>query len=140
VWSTRILTTTRGSVRREIQIRRPAGEVWELVGDPARIHEWFPGIVSCSVSGDERVITTDAGQSITEKVVTLDPLQRRFQYAMDWPICREHLGTVDVLELNERSCLVVYGTDAEPATMALTIGGAAGAALGQLRDLLEAWG
>jgi uncharacterized protein YndB with AHSA1/START domain len=132
------LNANRGSVRREIKIQHPAAEVWELVGDPARIQEWFPGIVSSSVSGDERVITTDAGQSITERVITLDPLQRRFQYAMDWPICREHLGTVDVLELDERTCLVVYGTDAEPATMALTLGGAAGAALGQLRDLIEA--
>jgi uncharacterized protein YndB with AHSA1/START domain len=127
-------------VRREVHIHRPADEVWELVGDPSRVHEWFPGIVSCSVDGDERVITTGSGQTIAERVLTLDPLQRRFQYAMDSPMCRMHLGTVDVLELEERRCLVVYGTDADPATMALAIGGAAGAALEQLRELLEGGG
>jgi hypothetical protein len=124
-------------VRREVHIRRPANEVWELVGDPSRIHEWFPGIVSSSVDGDERVITTASGQTITERVLTLDPLQRRFQYAMESHLCRTHLGTVDVLELGERRCLVVYGTDADPATMALAIAGWAGAALEHLRELLE---
>lgn len=131
------LITHRASVRREVQIRRSAGAVWELVGDPARIHEWFPGIGSCSVDGDERVVTLGSGQAVTEKIITLDPLQRRFQYVMNFPLCREHLGTLDVIELDEQSCLVVYGTDADPATMALTIGGATGAALENLRDILE---
>jgi len=131
------LTTNRASVRREIRIQRPAGDVWKVVGDPTRVHEWFPGIASCSVQGDERVITTAAGQVFTEKLLTLDPLQRRFQYELVSPMCREHLGTIDVLELDERSCLVVYGTDAEPATMALVIAGGTGAALEKLRDLVE---
>lgn len=131
------MTPNRASVRRDIRIRRPAGDVWEVVGNPARVHEWFPGIVSCSVQGDERTITTVGGQVFTEKVFTLDPLQRRFQYALDSPMCRQHLGTVDVVELDDRNCLVVYGTDAEPAAIALVIAGAAGAALECLRDLLE---
>src|SRR5580700_682626 len=91
--------THRASIRREIQIRRSAGVVWELAGDPARIHEWFPGIASSSVEGDERVVTLGSGQAVTEKIITLDPLQRRFQYVMNFPLCREHLGTLDVIEL-----------------------------------------
>jgi hypothetical protein len=83
------------------------------------------------------MITTAAGQVFTERLLTLDPLQRRFQYELDSPMCREHLGTLDVIELDDRNCLVVYGTDAEPATMALVIAGAAGAALESLRDLVE---
>jgi hypothetical protein len=123
-----------------VRIRRPAEEVWELAGDPARVHEWFPGITSCSVQGDERMITTAGGQEINERILTLDPLQRRFQHETNWPLCRQHLGTLDVLELDEGSCLVVYGTDAEPATMALVIAGATGAALGRLRNLIEGGG
>ena len=38
---------TLGSIRHEIRIARPADDVWALVGDPARLHEWFPGIVAC---------------------------------------------------------------------------------------------
>ena len=38
-------------------------------------------------------------------------------------------GTIDVIDLGDGTCLVVYATDADPATMALVIGGAAGSAL-----------
>jgi hypothetical protein len=120
-----------------VRIARPAEEVWGLAGDPARVHEWFPGISSCQVDRDKRMITTAAGHVINEKILTVDPLQRRFQHEADWPMCRHHLGTLDVIELDEQSCLVVYGTDAEPATMALVIGGATGAALDRLREVLE---
>jgi len=51
----------RGSVRYEKRIDAPADDVWELVGDPARLCEWFPGIVSSAVDGDERVVTTATG-------------------------------------------------------------------------------
>ena len=37
------MTAARGSVRRQVRIARPPDEVWALVGDPARIAEWFPG-------------------------------------------------------------------------------------------------
>ena len=47
---------------------------------------------------------------------------------------REHLGTIDVHDLGDGSSLVVYSTDAEPGALALVIGGAARAALGNLAD------
>lgn len=121
-------------------IDRSADEVWGLVGDPTRIPEWFPGIVSCEVSGDERTIVTAGGTPIPERILTLDPLQRRFQYQIEAPICRFHLGTIDVVELGEGRCLVLYATDAEPATVALTIGGGTAAALRNLGDLFGGGG
>ena len=47
---------TYGSVRHEIRVHRPADVVWGLVGDPARLHHWFPGITNCTVDGTQRVI------------------------------------------------------------------------------------
>ena len=108
-----------------------------MVGDPGRLHEWFPGIVSSKVTGDERVIETASGLSLPEKLLTVDRIQRRFQYRITAPIFNEHLGTVDVHDLGDGSSLVVYSVDADPAVMALVIGGAAGAALEKLRDLLD---
>ncbi|MDA8356077.1 MAG: SRPBCC family protein [Actinomycetota bacterium] len=131
------MTPIRASVRRQARIDRPPKEVWDLVGDPARVHEWFSGIVSCNVEGDRRVITTAAGIEMPEKILTVDPLQRRFQYRITAPFLKEHLGTIDVLDVGDGSCLVVYGTDAEPATLALVIAGAAGAALEHLNEVLE---
>jgi len=128
---------TRGTVRREVRFARPAEEVWAIVGDPARIAEWFPGITSATVDGDTRVITTGAGIPMPEQIVTVDPLQRRFQYRITAPMFREHVSTLDVLDLGDGTCLAVYSADADPSTLALVIAGAAGNALAHLRDQLE---
>lgn len=128
---------TRGSVRRAVRIRRPADEVWALLGDPERLPEWFPGIVAAKVEGHRRTITTGAGLEMPEVIVTNDPVQRRFQYRLELPMLKEHLSTLDVHDLGDGTSLAVYAADADPSTMALIIGGAAGAALRHARDLLE---
>jgi len=127
----------RASVRRDVRIERMASQVWELVGDPARIAEWFDGIVSATVEGSRRTVLTGTGISMPETIVTNDSLQRRFQYRIDTPLLREHLSTIDVFDLGDGSSLVSYAADADPAAMALVIAGAAGAALRHLRDILE---
>ena len=71
-----------------------------------------------------------------EQLLTVDPVLRRFQYRITSPLFSEHLGTIDVLDVGDGSCLVVYSTDAQPAPLALVIGGAARAGLAQLPDLL----
>ena len=131
------MTPIRGSVRREVRIARAADDVWAWIGDPARLPEWFPGIVSATVDGTTRTIVTGTGIPMPEEIVTNDPLQRRFQYRITAPMFREHLSTIDVLDLGDGTCLAVYGADAIPSTMALVIAGAAGEALEHLRTILE---
>jgi Polyketide cyclase / dehydrase and lipid transport len=131
------VTAVRGTVRRHVRIKRSASEVWELVGDAARLPEWFPGIVGCTVDGTTRVIFTGSGIPMPEEIVTVDDLLRRFQYRITAGLFREHLSTIDVFDLEDGTCLVVYGVDAEPSTMALIIGGAAGNALENLRRIME---
>lgn len=130
------MTPRRGSVRRHVRIPCSADRVWELVGDPARIHEWFPGIESCTVDGTTRVITTGAGLPIPEEILTNDHIQRRFQYRITGPMFKEHLSTLDVIDLEDGTSLVVYAADAVPATLALVIAGAAGNALANVHRLL----
>lgn len=131
------MTARRGSVRRHVRILCPPDQVWDLVGDPARIHEWFPGIDSCTVDGSTRTIVTGSGLPIPEEIVTHDPIQRRFQYRITGPLFQEHLSTLDVLDLDDGTSLVVYAADAVPDTLALVIAGAAGNALLNVRRLLE---
>jgi hypothetical protein len=131
------VTAPRGSVRRQVRIARPADDVWTIVGDPIRLPEWFPGIVGCTVDGSTRVIETGSGIPIPEELLTVDPLQRRFQYRITGGLVREHLSTIDVLDLGDGTSLVVYGVDADPSTMALIIGGAAGNALEHLKAKME---
>ena len=126
-----------GTVRRQIEIDRPADDVWALVGDPTTIDQWFPGIVGCTVDGTIRTITTNSGLPIPEEIVTIDAIQRRFQYRVTAGFVQHHLGTIDVFELDDGHSLVSYSTDAEPDAMALIIGGATGPALAEIRRLVE---
>lgn len=128
---------TLGSIRHELRIRRPAGDVWQLVSDAARLHEWFPGITACQVDGTTRVITTGAGIPMPEEILVNDPVQRRFQYRITAPIFRHHRGTIDVIDLHDDTCLVVYSTEADPRAMALMIGGGTAEALDELRHQME---
>jgi uncharacterized protein YndB with AHSA1/START domain len=128
---------TRGTVRRQVRIACPPDRVWELVGDPSRIQEWWPGIVESTVDGTSRTIVTASGLPMPEEILTVDPLQHRFQYRITAPMFREHLSTLDVLDLEDGTSLVVYAADADPSTMALVIAGAAGNALENLRTILE---
>jgi hypothetical protein len=127
----------RGGVRRHVRIQRSASDVWARIGDPSRLHEWFPGIASTQVDGTTRVVATAAGVPIPEQIVTNDPLQRRFQYRITGPMFRQHLSTLDVLDLDDDTCVVAYAADAEPSTLALVVAGAAGNALEHLRRLME---
>ncbi len=126
------------SIRHHVVIGRPAADVWELAGDAARLHEWFPGIVACQVDGDQRIITTGTGLSMPEEILERDPLQRRFRYRLTAPMVRHHQGTIDVLDLDGASCVAVYATECDPATMALVIGGATHGALCELKRQMEA--
>ena len=83
------------------------------------------------------MITTDAGLPMPEEILVVDPVQRRFQYRLTTPMFRHHRGTIDVIDLDDATCLVVYSTEADPRAMALVIGGATAGALDELRRQME---
>jgi hypothetical protein len=129
-----------GTVRRHIFIDSPADEVWALVGDPARLHDWFP-ITSCEVVGNKRWINLASGLRFEEDIITLDHDLRRFQYSIvNNLIVKSHLGTVDVIPDGPNRCMVMYGTDIDPEPMGLIIIGAAGAGLKKLQEVFAANG
>ena len=124
-----------GTVRRHAFIDSPADQVWGLVGDPARLHDWFP-ITSCEVVGNKRWINLASGLRFEEDIITLDHDLRRFQYSIvNNLIVKSHLGTVDVIPDGPNRCIVIYGTDIDPEPMGLIIIGAAGAGLEKLQEL-----
>ena len=126
-----------GSIRHHIRIDRPASDVWALAGDPTRLHEWFPGIVACTVDGSSRVITTGTGLPMPEEILVRDDTQRRFQYRITIPMFTHHRGTIDVLDLGDETCVVVYSTEADPRTMALLIAGGTAGALDEIKRQME---
>jgi len=130
------MTARRGSMRHAIRLACPPDLVWDLVGAPERLPEWWLGIESCVIEGDTRTITTRSGLPMPERLLTIDHNLRRFQYRITVPMFAEHLSTIDVHDLHDGTCLVVYSVDAEPAVLALVISGAARAALNHLPEQL----
>ena len=128
----------RATARRHVRIRRPAHEVWAIVGRPELLHLWFPGVESCTVEGDRRDVTVASGLTMEERILTNDPVQRRFQYTLTGALFHDHLASIDVIDLDDGTSLAVYATDVDPATMALILGGASGGALDELRRQVEA--
>ena len=126
-----------GSIRHEIRIARSADEVWARVSDAGALHEWFPGIVGCTVDGTTRVITMGSGLPMPEEILVNDSTQRRFQYRITAPLFKHHRGTIDVIDLGDGTCLVVYSTEADPRTMALVIAGGTLGALHELKRQME---
>ena len=126
-----------GSVRHHVHIRQRADAVWSLAGDAARLAEWFPGITSCTVEGPIRTVILATGMVLPEEILVRDPLRRRFQYRITAPLFTFHRGTIDVLDVGDGSTVVAYATDADPRTLALTIGGGTAAALDELKRQME---
>jgi hypothetical protein len=75
---------------------------------------------------------------LPEEILVHDHGRRRFQYRITSPMFTFHRGTLDVFDVDDDSCVVAYATDADPRTMALTIGGGAAGALDELKRQMEA--
>ena len=75
-----------------------------------------------------------------EEILVKDDVQRRFQYRITASVFAFHRGMIDVIDLGDDTCMVVYSTDADPRAMALTIGGATAGALDELRRQMESDG
>ena len=130
------MSAKRGSARHAVRMTCPADDLWALVGAPERVPEWFPGIESCTLTGDQRVVLTRSGLPMPERLLTVDPTLRRLQYRITAPMFTEHLSTIDVHDLGDGTSLVVYSVDADPAPLALVILGAARAGLEGLPALM----
>jgi uncharacterized protein YndB with AHSA1/START domain len=128
---------TYGTVRHHVRINRPIEDVWELAGDPGRLYEWFPGLVSSAVDGNTRTIVGVSGMAMPEEILVNDAVQHRFQYRLTVPIFKHHRGTIDAIDMEDGSTLVVYSTEADPRTMALVIAGGTAAALDELKRQME---
>jgi len=125
------------SLRHERRIKAPADVVWSVITRPESIPEWFPGIVSCTVDGATRVVSTASGMVMPEKIVCNDALQRRFAYRITAPLYTFHFASIDVIELGENDSLCVYSTTAEPDTLALLIAGGTVGALAEIQRIAE---
>lgn len=125
------------TLRRDIHIERAPEDVWTLVGDPARLHEWFP-VQDCRVEGNKRWVTLPTGIVFEEDIVVVDDRTRRFQYSIvNNLLIRDHFGTVDVMDDGHGHTVLSYSTQCTPNVLALVTAGASGQALRNAKRILE---
>ena len=101
----------------EIDIDGTPDAVWALVGDFGGIAGWMPGMESCRVEGDNRILDT-MGMTITEKLLSRDDAARSITYGIvDGVPVESHEATITVTAAGS-GCHVTWAVDATPDEMA----------------------
>lgn len=106
-----------GKGQAAIDIDGSADAVWAVVGDFGGIGGWMPGIESCRVEGEDRILVT-MGMTITERLVSKDDDARILTYSItDGAPVETHQGVITVTPAGEGSH-VTWNVDATPDEMA----------------------
>ena len=125
-----------GTGNARVAIDRPAEEVWTVVGDFGGIGEWMPGIDSCRVEGDDRIIET-MGMTITEHLVKKDDTARALTYSIVEGAPVERHEAVVTVTPDGAGSVVTWDVDAEPDDMAGLMGTVYQGALDALKVHVE---
>jgi len=105
-----------GKARAEIDIDRPADAVWAVAGDFGGIAGWMPGVESCVVDGDDRVITM-MGMEIIERLESRDDDDRVIVYGIAGGVpVANHKATISVAAVGAGSH-VTWDVEVEPDEM-----------------------
>jgi len=106
-----------GSGTAAVDIAASADQVWTVVGDFGGIATWMPGIETCRVEGDDRIIEM-MGMTITERLVAKDDAGRTLTYAIaDGAPVESHEAVITVTPTGE-TAHVTWVVDAKPDEMA----------------------
>jgi hypothetical protein len=127
-----------GSATNEIDIDRPADDVWKVVRDFGGLAAWMPGVDSCRVEGNDRILET-MGMELTETLVRLDDDGRTLAYGIaksPMPI-EYHEATIAVAAVDDRSSHVTYTVDVAPDSLTDVMSNAYAGALHALKSRLE---
>jgi carbon monoxide dehydrogenase subunit G len=100
-----------------IDIDGSADKVWAVIGDFGGIGDWMPGVESCRVEGEDRILVT-MGMEITERLVSKDDAARVLTYSItNGAPVESHQGVITVTPTGETSH-VTWDVDATPDEMA----------------------
>ena len=92
-----------GQGKVEIDIAGSPADVWALVGDFGGIAGWMPGMESCRLEGDNRILDA-MGMTITEKLVSKDDGAMAITYSIiDGVPVDSHEATITVSAAGEGS-------------------------------------
>jgi mxaD protein len=120
-----------GSVN--VSVGASADEVWKTVGDFGGIGEFFPGIESFRLEGDDRVIGM-FGMEVRERLLSRDDEARALTYSVIQGVpIDSHTATISV-EPEGNGCRVTWSYAVVPDEMAPIFGDTYQSALNQLES------
>ncbi len=97
----------------------PGGEMWERIGDPARLYEWHPAIEATEMrdGGTQRVNTRGDGGVVSETI--LERAERHHSFRIDEsPLPLTNLvATLRVRDEGEGACIVQWEATFDPVGM-----------------------
>lgn len=123
----------KGQARVELEVTPEAA--WSVVGDFGGIGSWMPGIESCVVDGDDRVLRL-MGLEVTERLERRDDDDRTLSYRIvgGVPVVN-HLATISVAPAGTGS-VVTWDVNVEPDEMCGLLRDTYQQALGALKEHL----
>jgi mxaD protein len=117
----------------DVTVKATPDEVWAKVGDFGGVADFFPGIESCRLEGDDRIIGM-MGMEITERLVSKDDATRTLVYSIVNGVPLEsHSATVSV-EPDGEGSKVTWSYNVLPDEMAPLFGDTYKGALAAVAD------
>jgi mxaD protein len=124
------------SAQAAIDIKRSPDEVWATIGDFGGIADWMPGIESCRVEGENRILAM-TGMEITERLVSNSDDARTQTYCIVSGVPVEsHQATITVTADGAGS-RVTWDVEAQPDEMTGVMQGIYQQTLDALKAKLE---
>jgi len=116
----------------DVAVKASPDEVWKMVGDFGGIKEYFPGIESCRLEGDDRVIGL-FGMEIRERLLARDDATRTLTYSVVEGVPIEsHTATISVEPEGDGSH-VIWAYNVTPDEMAPVFGDSYQSALASIQ-------
>ncbi|MDH3226024.1 MAG: SRPBCC family protein [Thermoleophilia bacterium] len=103
------------SIYAEVTINRPADEVWAEVADVGGISGMLEIVSESSADGDVRKCTLANGAEIKEKILSVDPDNRRVGYTVTEGLPFEyHAASMQVFDEGDGTSRLRWITDVKP--------------------------
>ncbi len=120
----------------DVMVKAPPDEVWKKVGDFGGVKEYFPGIESCRLEGDDRVIGL-FGMEIRERLMARDDESHALTYSVVAGVPIEsHTATISVEPEGDGS-RIIWAYAVTPDEMAAVFGDTYKSALASLESLFS---
>ena len=120
----------------DVTVGAPPDEVWAKLGDFGGIGEYFPGIESCRLEGDDRVIGL-FGMEIRERLMTRDDAGRTLTYSVVAGVPVESHSATITVEPEGDGSKVTWTYAVTPDEMAPVFGDSYKAALTSVENLFS---